>query len=167
MTDTTKDNTKPLIDTEETEEQQVSLVSSEPQHDHHVNNLIATDNTATLATNVSSEWDEETNERAEPSAVVAEEYEKDPWAQPENALLTQNDTLEEEEEEEGEEGAEEEQRMLEYQEPQQQQQHQRQEPPAIATTSVFDEYGNAQTQVKHTTREGSVNDKDTSAAKVT
>jgi hypothetical protein len=161
MTDTTETNTKPLIDTEEVEHE-ISLVSSEQQHEDVNNLLVATDKTATLASNVSSEWDEQpaTKKGEHPlsSAVVVEEYEKDPWAQPENSLLTKNDPLdmaEEEEDEEEEEEVEQQEHMLD---------HQREEPPAIATTSVFDEYDNAQSPPAQVREEQK--DQDTSAIKV-
>ncbi|KAI7886393.1 retinal pigment epithelial membrane protein-domain-containing protein [Mucor mucedo] len=117
MTDLKKENTKPLIDTEESEEE-ISLVSSEAE-------VTSSNTTATLNPDINAEWDEPTTKKEHPlaAAIVVEDYDSDPWAQPENALLAH----EEEEEDEDE------QDLVMKQPP-----AQSAEAPSVATTTVFD-----------------------------
>ncbi|KAI8085398.1 retinal pigment epithelial membrane protein-domain-containing protein [Thamnidium elegans] len=98
MTDITKKNDKPLIETEEFEEE-ISLVSSE--QDTNIS-LLASDKPATLESNSSSEWDDHTTKKELPlsATITVEDYDSDPWAQPENALLTVQEDDDEDEAEE-------------------------------------------------------------------
>lgn len=86
MTDIKKENDKPLIETEEIEEE-ISLVSSDQDTK---NSVLPIDKPATLESNSSSEWDDHlTKKDPHPlsATIVVEDYDSDPWAQPENALL--------------------------------------------------------------------------------
>lgn len=96
MTDITKENARPLIETEEFEEE-ISLVSSE--QDTNIS-LLTSNKPATLESNASSEWDDHTTKKELPlsATIVVEEYDSDPWAQPENALLAVEEDDEDEDE---------------------------------------------------------------------
>lgn len=140
MADIKKENVKPLIETEEFEEE-ISLVSSE--QDTNIS-LLASDKPATLESSASSEWDDHTTKKELPltATIIVEDYDSDPWAQPENALLAV-----EEEEDDNDDEAEE----LVVKQPYQ--------PPATAT--VFDAI-DAHPEPMAITKE----DQDTSAIKV-
>lgn len=139
MTDIKKETTKPLIDTEEFEEE-ISLVSSEQD-------ITNNDAAATLDTSINAEWDEQPKRKEQPliAAIVVEDYDSDPWAQPENALLAQEEEEEDEEED------------LVVKQPQEQ----FEEVPSIATTTVFDAIDNHHEPIIRKDQ-----DQDTSAIKV-
>lgn len=137
MTDLKKENTKPLIDTEESEEE-ISLVSSEAE-------VTSSNTTATLNADINAEWDEPPMKKEHPlaAAIVVEDYDSDPWAQPENALLAHEEEEEEKEEEQD----------LVVKQPT--------EAPSVATTTVFDAVDHTHEPIVRQEE-----DQDTSAVKV-
>lgn len=90
------DNNKPLLDTEEQHEEEISLVSSSATDNHNANTL---DKDAINDRDVNIDWDEQPTKKPHPlsSSIVVEDYDSDPWAQPESALLDETDTLQVEE----------------------------------------------------------------------
>lgn len=88
------DNNKPLLDTEEQHEEEISLVSSSTAENNATYKEVAIDKDV-----VNTDWDEQPAKKPHPlsSSIVVEDYDADPWAQPESALLDGTDTLQVEE----------------------------------------------------------------------
>lgn len=97
MTDIKKENVKPLIETEDFEEE-ISLVSSDGDTNKNMTPNI--NKPVTLESNANTDWDDQTTtttttntttaqNKIDPlsTPIVVEDYDSDPWAQPENALL--------------------------------------------------------------------------------
>lgn len=143
MTDFKKENTKPLIDTEDPEED-TSLVSFETE-------LVTSTETTTATLDASAKWDEQPKkkEHSLATAIVVEDYDSDPWAQPDNDLLTH-------EEEDEDENDDDEEDLIVKQPPAIAAQL-----PSVATTTVFDAIDNHHDPIKRQEE-----DQDTSAVKV-
>lgn len=84
------DNNKPLLDTEEQHEEEISLVSASAADNNTSYKEVAIDKDV-----VNTDWDEQPAKKPHPlsSSIVVEDYDADPWAQPESALLDETDTL--------------------------------------------------------------------------